>query len=130
MKNLFVDIDVALDTPTEDIQTMRERIAAKGTPEMVQPTGAQIVALLDQILHLRWQRDSLQEHGSKLAMRNQRLRMKELAGEELHREISRLVERVVTLERVAEKLFDECGAENLTEEECYVLEAINNPPTR
>lgn len=70
--------------------------------------------------------DGLQKQGSKLAMRNQRLRMKELAGEELHREISRLVERVVMLERVAEKLHDECGSEVLSEEECYVLEAIGN----
>jgi hypothetical protein len=50
--------------------------------------------------------------------------MKELALEEIHRENNRLTERVVMLERVAEKLHDECGSEVLTEEECYVLEAI------
>jgi hypothetical protein len=78
------------------------------------------------VKHLQLQRDSLQRHGSKLAMRNQRLRMKELALEEIHRENARLTERIVMLERVAEKLHDECGSEVLSEEECYVLEAIGN----
>ena len=85
---------------------------------------------------LRTQVNQLQKRGSEIVMRNQALRLKELALEEVHRENSRLVERVVLLERVVgkaqEKLdgHDVWASDYLTEVECYVVEAIDNPPVR
>jgi hypothetical protein len=57
-------------------------------------------------------------------MDNQRRRHDTLAKEELLRETGRLLERLVTVERVALKLFDayDDAATILTEDECFVLE--------
>lgn len=114
----------------EKIETERLRQRLSDTEHVADGLECHAFSLEAELKHLRWQRDSLQKRGSKLAVRNQRLRMKEMALEEIHRENARLTERVVMLERVAEKLHDECGSEVLTEEECYVLEAIDNPPTK
>ncbi len=110
---------------TDIISTMRELWKTMPLPERV--ISAMKLAV-GEIVHLREQRDSLQKHGSDLAMKNQRLRMKELAGEELHREISRLIERVVLAERVALKLWDayDDAADWLSEEECYVFEGAGS----
>lgn len=86
--------------------------------------------LFRQLDHLRWQRDSLQKNGSELAMKNQRMRMQEITNEELHREIRRLYGRALRAERVALKLSDayDNSADELSEEECYVLEAADYHP--
>ena len=82
--------------------------------------------LLTEIDHLRKQRDALQKRGTELVMDNQRRRRDQLIKEELHREIGRKIDRVVLLERVAMKMWDgwDAAASVLSEDECYVLEAI------
>lgn len=89
-----------------------------------------------ELIHLRWQRDRLQKRGSELVKERQAARssvdrkLKDLAAEELHKEIRWLTERALMAERVAFKLseyFDQYDSpgEFLTEPECYVLESID-----
>ena len=119
---------------TDIVDTLRELCDTMPLP--VRVTDALKLAA-DEIVHLREQRDRLQERGSELTLERQAMqardmtaRMVKLAAEELHKEIRSLIERALVTERVTQKMADnfdqyDSPAEFLTEQECYVLEAID-----
>ena len=75
---------------------------------------------------LQEQVKSLQANNTKIVLEIQKRHRHVMLTEELHRVITRLSNRVVLAERIAEKLWNDCDSTTLTEAECYVLEEIGH----
>jgi predicted small metal-binding protein len=112
---------------TDVVETMRELHEQMPLPERA--TNAMKLAI-GEIVHLREQRDRLQERGSELVLERQgdvRARREKLINESLWREMSRLTKRVMLAEGLAIKLWDayEGSSDIISDDEGYILEGAD-----
>jgi hypothetical protein len=129
----YARVDIDEKTSTKTLRDLREFVRAKGMASVESLTTDELLSMLDELIHLRWQRDALQKRGTELVLDNQKRRRDGLLVEELQRDATRQKEHLLLIERVALKLWDalndeaDAGAASfLAEDECYVLEGI--PP--